>query len=117
MLILRRRPGESLLIGDDVEIEVLEAGLWGVKVGIRAPKAVTILRKELQMTRNANCAAARDVRLADLARSLPSLARETATKDAAAGRKSPSPENEACDNPDGTSARGDLRIEHYGIQH
>ena len=70
MLILRRRAGESLLIGDDVEIEVLETGTWGVKVGIRAPKSVSILRKELQMTRAANCAAARDVRLADLANSL-----------------------------------------------
>lgn len=70
MLILRRRAGESLLIGDDVEIEVLETGSWGVKVGIRAPKAISILRKELQITREANFAAARDVRLADLARSL-----------------------------------------------
>ena len=70
MLILRRRAGESLLIGDDVEIEVLETGAWGVKVGIRAPKAVSILRKELQMTRTANCAAAQEVRIADLAKSL-----------------------------------------------
>lgn len=71
MLILRRRPGEALLIGDDVEIEVLEAGSWGVKVGIHAPKAVSILRKELRVVREANCAAARDVRLADLAKALP----------------------------------------------
>lgn len=70
MLILRRRPGESLLIGDNIEIEVLETGAWGVKVGIRAPKAVSILRKELQITREANCAAARHVSLPDLARSL-----------------------------------------------
>jgi len=70
MLILRRRAGESLLIGEDVEIEVLETGAWGVKVGIRAPKAISILRKELQITREANYAAARDVRLRDLAQSL-----------------------------------------------
>ena len=70
MLILRRRAGESLLIGDDVEIEVLETGAWGVKVGIRAPKAISILRKELQITRATNCVAARAVRLADLTRSL-----------------------------------------------
>ena len=70
MLILRRRAGESLLIGDNIEIEVLETGAWGVKVGIRAPKEISILRKELQMTRAANCAAARDVRIADLAKSL-----------------------------------------------
>lgn len=70
MLILRRRAGESLLIGQDVEIEVLETGPSGVKIGIRAPKEIAILRKELQMTRAANRAAARDVRLSDLARSL-----------------------------------------------
>jgi len=70
MLILRRRAGESLLIGDDVEIEVLDTGSWGVKVGIRAPKGVTILRKELRMVREANREAARDVHLADLAKRL-----------------------------------------------
>lgn len=70
MLILRRRAGESLLIGDDIEIEVLDTSSSGVKVGIRAPKSVFILRKELQITRAANCAAAREVRLADLEKSL-----------------------------------------------
>jgi carbon storage regulator len=70
MLILRRRAGESLLIGDEVEIEVLDTGSWGVKVGIRAPKGITILRKELRMVREANCAAAQDVHIADLAKSL-----------------------------------------------
>jgi carbon storage regulator len=68
MLILRRRAGESLLIGDDVEIEVLDTGSWGVKVGIRAPKGITILRKELRMVREANCAAAREVEIAELAK-------------------------------------------------
>ncbi len=70
MLILRRRAGESLLIGDDVEIEFLESGNWGVKVGIRAPRGVTILRKELKTIREANCAAARPVPITDLAQSL-----------------------------------------------
>ena len=70
MLILRRRAGESLLIGDEVEIEILETAASGVKVGIRAPKTVSILRKELQMTRAANCAAARDVSIAALERSV-----------------------------------------------
>jgi len=70
MLILRRKAGETLLIGDNVEIEILETANWGVKVGIRAPKEVSILRKELKITRDANCAAARDVRVADLPASL-----------------------------------------------
>lgn len=70
MLVLRRRPGESLLIGNEVEIDVLEAGAWGVKLGITAPKEVGILRKELQMTREANWQAAREVRIAELPKSL-----------------------------------------------
>jgi carbon storage regulator len=48
MLVLRRRAGESLLIGDDIEIEFLELGNQTVKVGITAPKEVCILRKELK---------------------------------------------------------------------
>ena len=70
MLILRRRPGEAILIGDDVEVEFLESGSWGVKIGIRAPKGVCVLRKELKMIRDANRDAARDFRLADLPASL-----------------------------------------------
>jgi carbon storage regulator len=70
MLILRRRPGESLLIGDEVEIEVLEAGSWGVKVGIRAPRGITILRKELRMVRESNLVAARQVEIGALAKTL-----------------------------------------------
>ncbi len=69
MLILRRRVGEVLLIGEDVAIEVLECGSWGVKLGIRAPQGVLILRKELRMTGEANAAAANGASLAELERS------------------------------------------------
>ena len=65
MLILRRRAGESLLIGDNVEIEILDINGSSVKIGIQAPKTVSILRKELQLTRAQNCAAARDSLLRD----------------------------------------------------
>jgi carbon storage regulator len=58
MLVLRRRAGESLLIGDDVEIEVLAINSQGAKIGIRAPKETMILRKELKLTRQQNEAAA-----------------------------------------------------------
>lgn len=47
MLILTRRPGESLLIGDDVEITLINVEGNQVKVGIKAPDAITILRAEL----------------------------------------------------------------------
>ena len=60
MLVIRRRPGETLVIGEDIEIEILDATSSHVKLGIRAPKSVTVLRKEIQLTRDQNVAAARD---------------------------------------------------------
>jgi carbon storage regulator len=47
MLVIRRKTGESLLIGDAIEIEVIELSPSRVKLGIRAPREVLILRKEL----------------------------------------------------------------------
>jgi carbon storage regulator len=58
MLVVRRRAGESVLIGDDVEVVVLEAGQNRVKLGIMAPREVLIFRKELELTREQNRAAA-----------------------------------------------------------
>ena len=60
MLVIRRRAGESLLIGDDVEIEILDTGSSQVKLGIRAPKHVIVLRKEIQITGQQNLAAAKE---------------------------------------------------------
>lgn len=57
MLVIRRRAGESFLIGDDVEIEVLEVGATQVKLGIAAPRSIAIWRKEVLITRQQNQAA------------------------------------------------------------
>lgn len=46
MLVLRRRPGETIAIGTDIEIEVIEISRTRVKLGVRAPRHVTVLRKE-----------------------------------------------------------------------
>ena len=70
MLVLRRRAGECLLIGDDIEIEFLEVNSQAVKVGIRAPRHVSILRKELKIVEEANRAAAQSVDLEKIAGSL-----------------------------------------------
>jgi len=61
MLVIRRRPGEALLIGEEIEIEILDCGHSHVKLGIRAPKEVTVLRKEIQVTGEQNRIAARQV--------------------------------------------------------
>ena len=73
MLVLRRRAGEALLIGDDIEIEFLELSAQAVKVGIRAPKEVCILRKELQITKAQNQASAQSVELPGLKDSFPKI--------------------------------------------
>lgn len=48
MLILTRKAGESIFIGEDVEIVIKEVGKQQVRVGISAPKHVPIRRKEAQ---------------------------------------------------------------------
>lgn len=47
MLILTRRIGESLIIGDDVEVHVLGVKGNQVRIGVDAPKEVTVHRDEI----------------------------------------------------------------------
>ncbi len=47
MLILTRKLGESLLIGDEVEVTVLSVRGGQVKLGIKAPKEVSVHREEI----------------------------------------------------------------------
>ncbi len=55
MLVLARRLNESIMIGDDVEVVVIDIKGDQVKLGIRAPKKVTVHRKEIYMEiKNAN---------------------------------------------------------------
>jgi carbon storage regulator len=63
MLVIRRRAGESILIAGDIEIEILETTPTRVKLGIKAPKEVTVLRKEVRLTEDHNRAAAQEIPL------------------------------------------------------
>ncbi|MBE6909719.1 MAG: carbon storage regulator [Ruminococcaceae bacterium] len=54
MLILRRRAGETLLIGDDVKITVMDVYEGGVRLAIDAPKSIPVLRSELLQAVDAN---------------------------------------------------------------
>jgi len=47
MLILTRKIGESIIIGDDILIKVVETGKNSIRLGIDAPKDVTVLRQEV----------------------------------------------------------------------
>ena len=75
MLVLRRRAGESILIGDDVEVEVLAISQQGAKIGIRAPKQTVVLRKELKITQQQNAQAASAVSLQDLEQAIKKMTR------------------------------------------
>ena len=47
MLTLTRKPGESIMIGDDIEIVIKEMKGKQVRIGIRAPRDQFVCRKEL----------------------------------------------------------------------
>ena len=47
MLVLTRKVHQSIIIGDDVEVVVLEVRGEQVRLGIRAPKEVAVHRKEI----------------------------------------------------------------------
>ena len=47
MLILTRRVGESLIVGDDVTVTVLGVKGNQVRIGVNAPKDVTVHREEI----------------------------------------------------------------------
>ena len=49
MLILTRRVGETLMIGDEVTVTVLGVKGNQVRIGVNAPKDVSVHRKEIYM--------------------------------------------------------------------
>jgi len=49
LLILTRKVGESVAIGDDIQVSVIEIKGSQVKIGIRAPRDVTVHREEIYL--------------------------------------------------------------------
>lgn len=55
MLILQRREGESIVIGDKITLTILSVDAKGkVEIGINAPRDILILRSELQQAISVN---------------------------------------------------------------
>ena len=65
MLVLTRRVGQSIMIGNDVKVTVLEIRNDQVRIGVDAPRRVQVHREEIyeQIARE-NAAAIRDARQA-----------------------------------------------------
>jgi carbon storage regulator len=47
MLVLTRKTGQSIMIGDDIEVSVLAVAKDKIRIGITAPKEVPVFRKEV----------------------------------------------------------------------
>jgi len=47
MLVLSRKPSDVIMIGDDIEIQILSIDKNNVRVGINAPKSISVHRKEV----------------------------------------------------------------------
>ncbi|MCI9156818.1 MAG: carbon storage regulator [Lawsonibacter sp.] len=58
MLILQRKEGESLHIGEEIEVTVMAVEAGRVRLAIQAPRDVTILRSELKVAAETNREAA-----------------------------------------------------------
>lgn len=54
MLVVSRKADESIIIGDNIEITILETTKDRVKIGISAPRDITVIRNELRDTLNVN---------------------------------------------------------------
>ena len=54
MLIIKRKKNESLLIGDNIRITIIECASDGVRIAIDAPKQISILREELSEVEQSN---------------------------------------------------------------
>lgn len=50
MLVLSRKLGEKILIGDDVKITVVRIGPNAVRIGVEAPRTMNVVREEIAYT-------------------------------------------------------------------
>jgi len=59
LLIITRRPGEKIMLGEDIVIEIIEVSGSSVRVGIQAPRSVAVYREEIwRSVKQENSAAA-----------------------------------------------------------
>ena len=84
MLVLSRRKGEKILIGNEIVIEVVATGAEGVRLGITAPKETSVHRHEIASEiQKANQAAEDVIKNIELSsmQNLSAYIRKTSSKD------------------------------------
>ena len=70
MLILTRKIGEGIILGDDIRISIMEIRGKQIRIGIEAPQNVVVLREEIYQRiqeENLRAAGVRDVDLKEIA--------------------------------------------------
>ncbi len=60
MLVLTRKPNQSIMIGDDIEVSVLSVMGEKVRIGIAAPRSVPVFRKEVYLDMRASAGEGKD---------------------------------------------------------
>jgi len=68
MLVIRRRAGQSIRIGGEIEIHIAEISPSKVTLGICAPREVSVTRSELMLTKEQNLLAADSVTVDSLSK-------------------------------------------------
>lgn len=48
MLVLSRKAGERILIGDEIAVTIVRIGPGNVRIGIEAPSGMSVMREELR---------------------------------------------------------------------
>lgn len=66
MLVLTRKVGESIRIGDDITLTVVESDGYNIKIGIAAPRTVSVHRAEVYDRIQAENKAAAEHQVSDL---------------------------------------------------
>jgi carbon storage regulator len=103
MLILTRRPGERVVIGDEILVTVMGVSGHTVRLGIAAPEGVPIYREEIWLAvREENRAAA-----AASADSLPALPPQAPDQNATPQAQPPTAESESAPSGDGPGTQAE----------
>lgn len=82
MLVFSRKKEQSIMVGDNIEIVIINIGRETVKLGINAPKEVTIHRKEVfvEIEKQNKEAAVSVTSIGDLKNILPDLSKKIIKK-------------------------------------